>query len=203
VNTIRDQNSALQAQYAQYNVLRAQLAAQAASLAEQQRQAEAAAAAVRDQIAALVAARSRAHSSGILAWPGVQGTITQAFGCTDFAGEPAPRPPYSCPPSRPYFHEGIDIAGPFGAEIDAADGGIAYPTSGSSGYGNFVIVVHANGYTTLYGHMSRFAVSNGQGVAKGQAIGYEGSSGFSTGPHLHFGVYLNNVPENPCNYVGC
>jgi murein DD-endopeptidase MepM/ murein hydrolase activator NlpD len=203
VNAIRSQTTALQSQYVQYNVLRAQLASQAASLQAQQRQAEAAAAAVHDQIAALVAARSRAHSSGVFAWPGVQGPITQPFGCTDLQGEPAPRAPYSCPPSRPYFHEGIDVGGPYGAEINAADGGIAYPTSGGSGYGNYIIIVHANGYTTLYGHMSGFAVSNGQAVAKGQAIGYEGSTGFSTGPHLHFGVYLNNVPENPCNYVGC
>jgi murein DD-endopeptidase MepM/ murein hydrolase activator NlpD len=155
------------------------------------------------EVAALQAAKNRAHSSGIFAWPGVQGPITQGFGCTDFAGEPPPPPGYNCPSSRPYFHTGIDIAGPYGSEIDAADSGIAYTYPGNTGYGNHVIVVHANGYVTLYGHMSGFAVGDAEGVAKGQRIGYEGSTGFSSGPHLHFEIRLNNQPVNPCQYVGC
>jgi murein DD-endopeptidase MepM/ murein hydrolase activator NlpD len=206
VNNIKDQNAALQAQYVQYNVVRAQLASQAAALEEQQRQAEAARAAVAAEIAALVSARSRAHSSGIFAWPGVQGPITQGFGCSSLRGEPSPKPPYSCPPSAPWFHEGIDIGGPSGGEIDAADGGIAYTKNNGGGYGQYVLIVHANGFTTIYGHMLAYAIhpgAGGQQVSKGQAIGYEGSTGFSTGAHLHFGVYLNNFPVDPCRYVGC
>ena len=203
VKSIRDQTNALQAQYIRYSVLKGQLASAAASIQEEQAANQAALNAVNAEIAALVAARSRAHSSGIFAWPGVQGPITQPFGCTDFRGEPSPPTGYSCPPSQPYFHTGIDIAGPYGAEIDAADGGIAYATPGNSGYGNHVIIVHANGFTTLYGHMSGFAVGNGEVVVKGQRIGYEGSTGFSSGPHLHFEVRLNNQPVNPCQYVGC
>jgi len=203
VKSIRDQTNALQAQYIRYSVLKGQLASAAASIQEEQAANQAALNAVNVEIAALVAARSRAHSSGIFAWPGVQGPITQPFGCTDFPGEPSPPPGYNCPPSQPYFHTGIDIAGPYGAEIDAADGGIAYATPGNSGYGNHVIIVHANGFTTLYGHMSGFAVGNGEVVVKGQRIGYEGSTGFSSGPHLHFEVRLNNQPVNPCQYVGC
>jgi murein DD-endopeptidase MepM/ murein hydrolase activator NlpD len=203
VKSIQDQTNALQAQYRQLGALRGQLASEAVSIADQVRQAEAARAAVAAEISTLVAARSRAHSSGIFAWPGVQGPITQPFGCTDLYGEPPPRPPYTCPPGRPYFHEGIDIGGPYGAEIDAADGGIAYVYTSSGGYGNHVIIVHANGFTTVYGHMSGFAVGDGQAVGKGQKIGFEGSTGFSTGAHLHFGVYLNNFPVNPCQYVGC
>src|ERR1035437_5766635 len=203
VKSIRDQTNALQAQYIRYRVLKGQLASAAASIQEEQAANQVALNGVNAEIASLVAARSRAHSSGIFAWPGVQGPITQPFGCTDFRGEPSPPTGYSCPPSQPYFHTGIDIAGPYGAEIDAADGGIAYATPGSSGYGNHVIIVHANGFTTLYGHMSGFAVGDGQAVVKGQRIGYEGSTGFSSGPHLHFEIRLNNQPVNPCQYVGC
>ena len=203
VKTIRDQTTALQGRYARLGVLRAQLASEAVSIDPQQRRSQAALAQVNSEIAALVAARSRAHSSGIFAWPGVQGPITQGFGCTDFQGEPAPPQGYSCPASRPYFHTGIDIAGPYGSEIDAGDGGIAYTYPGNTGYGNHVIIVHANGYVSLYGHMSGFAVGDAQGVAKGQKIGYEGSTGFSSGPHLHFEIRLNNQPVNPCQYVGC
>ena len=85
----------------------------------------------------------------------------------------------------------------------AADGGIAYAYVSGYGYGNHIIIVHANGFTTLYGHLSGFAVSSGQSVGKGQAIGYEGSTGFSTGPHLHFEVRLDDAPQDPCRYVGC
>src|SRR5258708_7569284 len=184
VRAIQDQTNALQAQYSQYNLLRAQLASQAASLQALERQAEASRASVAAEIAALVAARSRAHSSGVFAWPGVQGPITQAFGCTDLMGEPYPQPPYSCPPSRPKFHEGIDIGGPAGSEIDAADGGIAYTRYDPSGYGYYVFIAHANGYTTIYGHMMRYAIPAGRvQVAKRHAIGYEATSGYSTGYH--------------------
>ena len=200
---IQQQTNALQGQYAQMYALRAQLGVQAASAQSQVAAAERALQQVNAELAALAAARRLAHSSGVLAWPGVQGPITQRFACTDFAGEPSPPPGYHCPPSAPYFHTGIDVAGPFGAAITAADSGIANVYPGSFGYGNHVIIVHANGYATLYGHMSGFAVHSGQVVAKGQTIGYEGSTGFSSGPHLHFEVRLNDVPQDPCRYVGC
>jgi murein DD-endopeptidase MepM/ murein hydrolase activator NlpD len=201
VKQIQDQSNALRGQYSQQNALRAQLASSHASLAAQQAENRQAAAAVSSEISKLQAARGRAHSSGIFAWPGVQGPITQGFGCTDFAGEPPPPPGYHCNP--PYFHMGIDIAGPYGGAITATDGGIAYAYAGSSGYGNHVIIVHQNGFTSLYGHMSAFAVGSGTAVAKGQTIGYEGSTGFSTGPHLHFEIRLNGNAVPPCNYVGC
>ena len=203
VKTIQDQTNALQAQYSQLSVLRGQLANAAATIQQQQQQAQAALVQANAEVASLVAARGRAHSSGIFAWPGVQGPITQEFGCTDLRGEPSPPPGYGCPPSRPYFHTGIDIAGPYGAEIDSTDGGIAYIFPGGSGYGNHVIVVHQNGFTSLYGHLSAFAVGNGVAVSKGERIGFEGSTGFSTGAHLHFEIRLNNSPVNPCQYVGC
>lgn len=203
VNSIREQTDALVSHYSQLNVVRAQLVSAAATIQQQQQQAQAALAQANAEVASLVAARARAHSSGIFAWPGVQGPITQGFGCTDLRGEPSPPPGYGCPPSRPYFHAGIDIAGPYGAETDSTDGGIAYVFPGGTGYGNHVIIVHQNGFTSLYGHLSAFAVGDGVAVSKGQRIGFEGSTGFSTGAHLHFEIRLNNSPVNPCQYVGC
>jgi murein DD-endopeptidase MepM/ murein hydrolase activator NlpD len=87
--------------------------------------------------------------------------------------------------------------------VDATDGGIAYTYPGNYGYGNHIIIIHANGYASLYGHLSGFAVSSGTAVAKGQKIGFEGSTGFSSGPHLHFEIRLNDAPQDPCRYVVC
>jgi murein DD-endopeptidase MepM/ murein hydrolase activator NlpD len=203
VKRIQDDTNALRGQYVQLNVLKGQLASQQSSLEQQVADAKAAVAQVNAEIANLQSARGSAHSSGVFAWPGVQGPISQGFGCTDLRGEPPPPPGYSCPASRPYFHTGIDIAGPYGAQITATDGGIAYTYPSGSGYGNHVIIIHQNGFASLYGHMSGFAISSGASVGKGQLIGYEGSTGFSTGPHLHFEIRLNGNPVNPCQYVGC
>jgi murein DD-endopeptidase MepM/ murein hydrolase activator NlpD len=202
VASVERQTRDLNGQYAQASALRTALGIQHASLAQQQAEAQRALKQVSAEIAALVEARKRARSSGIFAWP-LQGPITQYFGCSDYSAEPAPPPGYHCPPSRPYFHTGLDIGAAYGSEITAADSGIAYTYSSYYGYGQHVIIVHANGYATLYGHMSGFAVSNGVNVGKGQRIGFEGSTGNSSGPHLHFEVRLNDAPQDPCRYVGC
>lgn len=203
VQEIKAHQDDLRTQYVERNALEAQAAVAESSAQQNAQKAQAAFAAASAEVASLVAARGRAHSSGVFAWPGVQGPLTQNFGCTDFAGEPPPPPGYSCPPKVPYFHTGIDIAGPYGSEVDATDGGIAYTYPGNSGYGNHVIIVHQNGFASLYGHLASFAVSSGQAVTKGQKIGFEGSTGFSSGPHLHFEIRLNNAPQDPCRYVGC
>ena len=84
----------------------------------------------------------------------------------------------------------------------AADSGIAnIPPYMSYGYGNYIIIVHGNGWQTLYGHMAGFAIHNGQVVSRGQLIGYEGSTGNSTGCHLHFGVNQNGRWVNPLDYL--
>lgn len=102
-------------------------------------------------------------------------------------------------------HYGLDILSYYGAPIYAADSGVV-TTSGSGqehwSYGICVRINHGNGYQTMYAHMSGTAVSRGQYVEKGQLIGFMGSSGRSTGTHLHFEIYVNGVRVNPFNYVG-
>lgn len=98
------------------------------------------------------------------------------------------------------FHAGIDIGANMGAAIVAADGGTVTVSSYDGGYGNYVMLNHGDGRATLYGHMSSRAVSVGQTVTQGQVIGYVGSTGNSTGPHLHFEVRINGGTVNPLNY---
>ncbi len=98
-------------------------------------------------------------------------------------------------------HEGIDIAARIGTPVQAADGGKVVFSGVRGGYGKFVIIDHGNGIKTCYGHNSKLLVSKGDRVYKGQKIAEVGSTGRSTGPHLHFEVRKNNVPVNPLNYV--
>ena len=86
------------------------------------------------------------------------------------------------------LHAGCDVGASYGSAIYAAASGTVILASWNGGYGNCVMINHGNGYTTLYGHMSSIAVSVGQTVSMGQTIGYVGSTGNSTGPHLHFEV---------------
>ncbi len=103
------------------------------------------------------------------------------------------------------FHSGIDIGGPNGGTIKASNDGKVIYSGWYGGYGKVVILDHGviNGQpiTTLYAHMSTILVSNGQTVKKGQGIGREGSTGYSTGPHCHFEVRVNGKPTNPLNYI--
>lgn len=99
------------------------------------------------------------------------------------------------------FHAGEDIGAPSGTPILAADSGVAsvYPDNGN-GYGNYIMINHGGGRVTLYAHMSAFAISNGATVSQGQVIGYVGSTGNSTGPHLHFEVRVNGATTDPKSY---
>jgi murein DD-endopeptidase MepM/ murein hydrolase activator NlpD len=150
------------------------------------------------------AAEKAGGGTGQFEWPEPtcgHGCISQGFGCNSYWFEQYdPNCPY---PNR--IHTGIDIAGPWGTPIIAADTGVLYLFPGYYGYGNYLIIIHGHGYSTLYGHTASFArgLHSGQIVARGTVIAYEGSTGNSTGPHLHFEIRVNNVWRDPCTWLGC
>jgi murein DD-endopeptidase MepM/ murein hydrolase activator NlpD len=128
-------------------------------------------------------------------WPEPQAQISQPFGPSTFWFEP----PYG---GYPHFHTGIDLVEPFGSPVYAADDGIvALVGSSSSGYGNYVVIAHAGGLETLYGHLSTALVNVGQALTQGTVVGLEGSTGNSTGAHLHFELRINQKPVNPAPYL--
>lgn len=101
------------------------------------------------------------------------------------------------------YHEGLDIGAGYGSPVRAAEAGIVVEAEGgwNRGYGTYVKIDHGNGLITLYGHMSELAVDPWQEVKRGQLIGYVGSTGASTGPHLHFEVRLNGEKSDPLQYL--
>ena len=99
-------------------------------------------------------------------------------------------------------HTGMDLAAGTGTPIGAAATGIVTAVTTLRAYGRVVVVAHNGGLSTMYAHLSRFNVSVGQGVAVGDTIGFVGSSGWSTGPHLHFEVHVNGTPFNPLGWFG-
>jgi murein DD-endopeptidase MepM/ murein hydrolase activator NlpD len=133
------------------------------------------------------------NSTGSFMWP-IQGHISSGFGSRF---HPIHR--------RTRMHTGIDIGGPNGGAIHAADGGQVIWAGWKGGYGKAIMINHGNrngrNLVTLYGHLSVISVSSGETVSKGQVIGREGSTGYSTGPHLHFEVRVDGVPVNPLGYL--
>src|SRR5207244_7039665 len=125
--------------------------------------------------------------------------ISQGFGCSTFYLE-------VYDPNCPYphkIHTGIDIAGPYGTQIVAADTGIVELYPGSVGYGNMILMIHGNGYSTVYGHLAYYAqgLRSGMIAPRGTNIALDGSTGWSTGPHVHFEIRVNNVWKNPCIWL--
>ncbi len=100
------------------------------------------------------------------------------------------------------LHAGVDLAAPGGSPIVAAMSGRVILARAGSGYGNYIIVDHGNGYATLYAHCSKLLVKKGQRVSRGQQIAKVGSTGASTGNHLHFEVRVKGTPVNPAPYIG-
>ena len=178
----------LQGEYAQVNAQRAAIDAEVAALA----------------LAYDAAAAKAGGGTGAFEWPMPAcnfGCITQGFGCSTFYLEvPDPACPY---PHK--IHTGIDIAGPKYTPVVAADTGIVYEYPGSIGYGNMILMINGNGYSTVYGHLDHYApgLQNGDVVARGTTIAFEGTTGWSTGPHLHFEIRVNNVYKDPCIWLGC
>jgi murein DD-endopeptidase MepM/ murein hydrolase activator NlpD len=121
--------------------------------------------------------------SGQLSWP-VSGPVTSGFGVR-----------------WGRMHEGIDIAVGQGTPVHAAAAGTVIYAGWMEGYGNLVVVDHGNGLSTAYGHNSTLASSVGQAVTAGQVIAYSGSTGHSTGPHVHFEVRVNGSPVDPLGYL--
>jgi murein DD-endopeptidase MepM/ murein hydrolase activator NlpD len=131
----------------------------------------------------------------ILSWPMAGGRVTQPFGPSDLLLEP-PLGKYA------HFHTGIDIAAAFGTTVTAAAPGVIVAVGHSSiGYGNYVVIGHGGGIMTLYGHLLETDVTVGATVARGQRIGLEGSTGWSTGPHVHFELRVNDSVVDPMPYL--
>jgi murein DD-endopeptidase MepM/ murein hydrolase activator NlpD len=95
------------------------------------------------------------------------------------------------------MHKGMDFAAPYGTPIHAATDGVVSYAGWHGGHGKYVKLKHNGSIATGYAHMSRFAVKAGQRVSRGQVIGYVGSTGLSTGPHLHYELYKNGAAVNP------
>lgn len=127
--------------------------------------------------------------SGQMIWP-VNGVITSPFGYRE-------HPIFG----RQILHSGIDIGVDYGTPVHAADGGVVVEAGWISGYGYAVVIDHGNGTSTLYGHNESLAVSSGQSVSQGQVIAYAGSTGNSTGPHVHFEVRVGGEPVDPNSYL--
>lgn len=151
---------------------------------EAQREAERRAAGI-----AGVAPPASAGSPGALSWP-VTGVITSPFGYR--------RSPFG---GGLEMHPGLDIAANMGTTVTAPASGTVISAGWYGGYGNYILIDHGGGMSTGYGHLSQMFVSAGQQVQKGQAIGAVGSTGASTGPHLHFEVRLNGKPTDPAAYL--
>jgi murein DD-endopeptidase MepM/ murein hydrolase activator NlpD len=126
---------------------------------------------------------TQAPSSAGLIWP-VQGPVTSPFGWR-----------------WGRMHEGIDIGVPYGTPIHAAASGTIIYCGWEGGYGNLTVIDHGGNLATAYGHQSSIGVTCGQQVSQGQVIGYVGSTGHSTGPHLHFEVRINGSPVDPMGYL--
>ncbi|HKV31963.1 MAG TPA: M23 family metallopeptidase [Candidatus Dormibacteraeota bacterium] len=136
--------------------------------------------------------QARQDGAGVLVLPVKEAIITQPFGCTTLAIEPWSA---ACPGH--HFHSGVDLAGPIGTPIYAARGGTVTVRRERGGYGLYILLTRDPQLSTLYGHLDWPLVQPGDVVAAGQAIALMGSTGNSTGPHLHFEVRIAGVPVDP------
>ena len=199
----------LERQVAEANALLADLEANIEEYTQLQEEAEASEAKVQKEIDEMIEALERQEAAakaaqsagggsttsvvttgtGRFIWPSYTTRVTSNYGMR------------TNPVSGIYrLHSGVDIGASYGTDIYAADSGTVVTSQYGGGYGNYVVIYHGNGYSTLYGHMSQRLVSSGQSVSQGQVIGRVGSTGNSTGPHLHFEIRVNGSTTNPLNY---
>lgn len=183
-----DRATAMQA-IEELNVSSAQVSAMLKERQAARAAAAAAAAAAAQSSGGQGASDNWVQGTGQLGWP-VSGEITSPYG-------------YRVHPiwGTTIYHSGIDIGVDEGTPVHAADGGVVVWSGWMGGYGYAVVIDHGNGLSTLYGHNSELAVDEGQSVAKGQVISYAGSTGNSTGPHVHFEVRVNGDPVDPMGYL--
>jgi murein DD-endopeptidase MepM/ murein hydrolase activator NlpD len=141
-------------------------------------------------LTALAEARQLSLAATPSIWPTTVGWVSSCFGkrLSPFTG-------------RPSMHQGIDISAPLRTPIIAPALGKVVAVGWDGGLGNAIKIDHGQGIVTQYGHLSQFAVSIGQGVTRGDVIGYVGNTGLSTGPHLHYEVIVHNVPTNPQKFL--
>ena len=163
--------------------------AQISAMLKERQAARAAAAAAAAQSAGQGSSYTWVQGTGQLGWP-VSGEITSPYG-------------YRVHPiwGTTIYHSGIDIGVDEGTPVHAADSGVIVWSGWMGGYGYAVVIDHGNGLSTLYGHNSELAVDEGQSVSKGQVVAYAGSTGNSTGPHVHFEVRENGDPVDPMGYL--
>lgn len=184
----------LKSQEAEVDALISQISSQEDQVEKAHAQLQAAAAAVDKEIAAaekeLAAQISNVVSESGFMWPlSGYNTLSSLFGSRVH--------PVT---GKANNHTGIDIPAPSGTSIKAAKSGVVTTSTYNSSYGNYVVVSHSDGTSTLYAHMVRRGVSKGQTVSQGQTIGYVGTTGSSTGNHLHFEVRVNGVRKDPVSF---
>ncbi|MEA5597559.1 murein hydrolase activator EnvC family protein [Rivularia sp. UHCC 0363] len=150
---------------------------------------------VAEQQAIIAAAKARSQARNFVRGSGIMAFPSDAYISSPFGWRSHPVLGYR------RLHAGMDFAASYGSTIRAADSGTVIYSGWYGGYGKTVIINHGNGITTLYGHGSQLYVQEGESVKRGQAISAVGSTGLSTGPHLHFEVRKNGTPVNPADYL--
>ncbi|HOP94578.1 MAG TPA: peptidoglycan DD-metalloendopeptidase family protein [Dictyoglomaceae bacterium] len=145
---------------------------------------------IENMIKKLASSSVQKAQKGKLSWP-VIGSISSKFGMR----------PHPILGGAPLSHTGIDIAVAYGTPIKAAASGKVIYAGWYGGYGNLIILDHGGNISTLYGHLSKIVVKIGEEVAEGEIIGYVGSTGLSTGPHLHFEVRVTGSPVDPAGWL--
>ena len=189
-NLVNKQNS-LESQYSQANALLKSLNTSAAEYEKAFNEAEKAMDQARASLQRLLSnSSSSTYVGGEFRWPTKATRITSYYGTRK---DPITK--------KSSMHTGIDIGASMGSEIYASNSGTVVVAGWSSkGYGNYVVIDHGGGKSTLYAHMSKIKTTKGAKVTKGNVIGLVGSTGYSTGPHLHFEILINGKHTNPMNY---